>query len=197
MTHRGWITLLLLLPLAAGTARACVPYAPNSSVTWNTHTGGCTFPVLCPQGDAPGTIDLTVRDFENFPLPGIPQSQVIAGGACTLLGGTPCVQVTSVAANAPTDQNGFTTITVARAAGCCTALPTSAAGTQLATLPYRSYDLSGDGVVDLSDLGILATSFQLTKGQAQYNECCDYNCDDAVTLSDLGFFASHFNHRCS
>ncbi len=185
--------------LWASIAFACVPYAPNCTVTWSgTSNGQCTLPVLCPLGDVATTLSLTLVDFEGFPLPDTPANEVIvtASGTCPLYGGSPCGSLAQLSANTPTDANGFTTITVRGAGGCCTTLRATAGGFDVATLSYRSYDANADGRVDLMDLGNLASTFQRAKGSPGYNECFDFSCDDVVSLPDLGYFASHYNHRC-
>lgn len=185
--------------VCASASIACVPYAPNCTVNWSsTSNGQCTFPVLCPSGDVSSTLSVTLIDFEGFPLPDTPANEVLvtSDANCHLYGGTPCASVATVQANTPTDANGFTTISVRNASGCCATLHATAGGFDVATLTYRSYDGNGDGRVDLSDLSLLASTYQKPQGSGSYNSCFDFTCDDVINLSDLAFFASHYNHRC-
>jgi hypothetical protein len=169
-------------------------------VTWSSPSNGqCAFPTLCPAGDASSTLGVTLIDFNGFPLHEVPAEEVIVSGdaTCHLYGGSPCASLATTHANAPSDANGFTTITVNGAGGCCSTLRTTAGGFDVATATYRSYDATGDGRVDLADLGLMASTYQRAEGAAGYNECFDFDCNAVVNLSDLGLFASHYNHRCS
>ncbi|MBN2296669.1 MAG: DNRLRE domain-containing protein [Pirellulales bacterium] len=51
-------------------------------------------------------------------------------------------------------------------------------------------DANGDGVVDVSDLGILATNYGATSGRAWYEG--DFTHDTAVDVSDLGVLAAYY-----
>ncbi len=177
--------------------QASVPDPPHSSVAWaGPFNGSCTFPVLCPSGDTPATVNVTVKDQFGAAMAGIGASEIDAEGTCVLGGGSPCSQVVNVLANGATNASGFTTITIAKAGGCCSDLRIVARGVILSTLSYRSYDYTADLASDLSDLGFLADTFNKTNGNVGYNACFDFNCSNNVDLSDLGFFASHFNHKC-
>ena len=192
----GFLAAAALLAFAS-LAAASVPDPPHSTVAWNPpFNGACTFPVLCPSGDVSATVNVTVHDQFGAPMAGIGASETDAEGSCLLGGGSPCAQVINVLSNAATNGSGFTTITIAKAGGCCTDLRIVCRGVILNTLSYRSYDYTADLAADLSDLGGLADTFNKSNGQGGYNACFDFDCNDAVGLSDLGFFASHFNHKC-
>ena len=192
----GFLAAAALLA-SASLAAASVPDPPHSSVAWvGPFNGACTFPVLCPSGDTPYTINVTVHDQFGAAMSGIGASEIDAEGTCLLGGGSPCAQVVNVLANSATNVSGFTTITIAKAGGCCTDLRVMARGVQLNTLSYRSYDYTADLACSLPDLGGLADTFNKTSVQTGYNGCFDFDCDNSVGLSDLGFFASHFNHVC-
>jgi hypothetical protein len=206
------VLTMVALAACAAVASASVPDPANSSVVWGgPFNGSCTFPVICPRGtgtDPVATVNVTVKDQFNTPMVGIAANEVEAAGSCFLLGGSPCGQVISVQATAPTDALGSTTIQISKAGGCCTDLQIRARGITLNTLSYRSYDFTADGSVNLADLGFLANTFNkkdpaggeppscLTFSTVGYNGCFDFNCDNCVNLSDLGLFASHFNHVC-
>ena len=188
---------LLCLALPA-TARAGRPHAETSTVLWANapYSENCASPMICPQGDAGATISVTVHDQFNSPMVGIGASEVIAKGACVLFG-TGCTQLLSIAADTPTNGSGKTTITIPKAGSCCTTLEVSARTWPLDTLTYVSPDFTGDGAVDMGDLGVLAQSFNRRLGWPGYDACCDVNCDGEVSLTDLGLFARHYDHRCN
>src|SRR5262249_53210874 len=62
-----------------------------------------------------------------------------------------------------------------------------------ATFSLRNGDVNGDNKVNISDLGILADSFNKSKGQAGYNPDADLNGDTKVSILDLGILADNFN----
>lgn len=69
--------------------------------------------------------------------------------------------------------------------------PSNPAGHEgLVTLPLTTGDANLDGVVDVSDLGILATNYSgdtdITWGLG------DFNCDGVVDVSDLGILATYY-----
>ena len=178
-------------------ASASVPDPAHSSVAWGgPFNGACTFPVLCPSGDVSATVNVTVKDQFGAAMAGIGASEIDAEGTCVLGGGSPCTQQVSILATVPTNASGVTSITIAKAGGCCADLRIVARGIILSTLTYRSYDYTADLKSDLADLGFLADTFNKVLGNAGYNACFDFNCDNSVNLADLGFFASHFNHIC-
>lgn len=59
-----------------------------------------------------------------------------------------------------------------------------------------SPDIDGDQVVDLSDLGIFGLSYNKSEGEADYNDCCDFNDNGVCDLSDFAFFGRHYQHVC-
>lgn len=182
---------------SAALVQASVPDPSHSTVSWaGPFNGSCTFPVICPSGDVSSTINVTVHDQFGAAMSGIGASEIDAEGTCVLGGGSPCSQQVSILANSATNGSGQTTITIAKAGGCCADLRVVARGVILSTLSYRSYDYNGDLKADVSDLGFLADTFNKSNGNVGYNACFDFNCDNKVDVSDLGFFASHFNHVC-
>lgn len=186
------LLLAAVLVMSASLAAASVPDPPNSTVAWvGPFFGSCTFPAICPKGDTPKTVNVTVHDQFGAPMAGILASEVVAQGSCMLGGGSPCSQVILIQANGPTDVSGFTTITIAMAGGCCVDLQIVARGVLLSTLSYRSFDYTADLKVNLADLGFFAATFNNTS-----NLCFDFDCNGTVNLADLGFFAAHFNHAC-
>lgn len=53
-------------------------------------------------------------------------------------------------------------------------------------------DVNGDNIIDLSDLGYLATAYGTRTGDALFDTRCDFNSDDIIDLSDLGWLASNY-----
>jgi hypothetical protein len=61
----------------------------------------------------------------------------------------------------------------------------------------RSFDITGDGVVNDSDLSSFAVGYP--GGSGTPNQCIDYNADGVISLPDLSTFSLHFgppSHRC-
>lgn len=58
--------------------------------------------------------------------------------------------------------------------------------------PELQSDLTGDGIVDLDDLEVLAVAFGATEGDDNFNATADFNGDGLINLDDLGIFASEF-----
>lgn len=57
---------------------------------------------------------------------------------------------------------------------------------------FRS-DFTGDGLVNLNDLGIFAAAFGSAEGEDNFNPATDLTGDGLVNLNDLGIFASEFS----
>jgi hypothetical protein len=134
-------------------------------------------------------------------MTGLPVERLNVEGSCMLASGSPCAQVMKIYADAPTDGSGHATITIPKAAGCCSDLKVASYNSQglgdvLRMLSYRGYDYTADLRGDLADLGFLSDTFNKDGCQAGYNACFDFNCDNMVGLVDLGFFADHFGHTC-
>jgi len=64
-------------------------------------------------------------------------------------------------------------------------------------LTVRTTDLTGDGIVNLADITVLAQAINKPFGDPAYNACVDFNGDDAVNLTDLSMWAGHNGHGCS
>lgn len=63
-------------------------------------------------------------------------------------------------------------------------------------LAFRNVDLTGDGHVNLSDLGVFGLAYPSDEGDPEYNCCCDFNADGSVNLSEFSLFSRHYLHEC-
>ena len=61
----------------------------------------------------------------------------------------------------------------------------------LLTVPIKSPDIDGDGVVDEADEAIMTASM----GTADLR--CDLNCDGVVDSSDYSILQKHMYHGCA
>jgi len=55
------------------------------------------------------------------------------------------------------------------------------------------YDLNDDGLVNINDFIIFSKSFNLKRGDINFNERCDFNDDDVVNILDFIIFAKNYN----
>jgi len=58
---------------------------------------------------------------------------------------------------------------------------------------YLPYDLNDDGLVNINDFIIFSKSFNLKRGDINFNERCDFNDDDVVNILDFIIFAKNYN----
>lgn len=58
---------------------------------------------------------------------------------------------------------------------------------------YLPYDLNDDGLVNINDFIIFSKSFNLKRGDINFNERCDFNEDDVVNILDFIIFAKNYN----
>lgn len=61
----------------------------------------------------------------------------------------------------------------------------------------KSPDLNSDGAVNISDVMLLAQSFNSAKGDSRYKEAYDLNSDGAINISDVMKIAEKFNTQVS
>jgi aryl-phospho-beta-D-glucosidase BglC (GH1 family) len=54
-------------------------------------------------------------------------------------------------------------------------------------------DLNGDDNINMSDILLLAKSFNSTKDSSNYNEVCDINADTSINMNDVIIIAKNFN----
>lgn len=204
------ILVLLLLMLVPKLCPAqCTPGVPDSFMSTAAWVlvppivcglSPCPFPVFCPRGDVPAVVDIFVRDCTGAPLPGMPACNVVLqSNGCRLWSGSPCVAVTSTCAAAPTDATGRTRIRITKAGGCCGTLLVVVQGVVLnSILPYRSYDVDGDGRVGPMDTARVQRALGFCYPSPQYNKCVDFDCavGNCVLVADLSMYACHLGHFC-
>jgi hypothetical protein len=192
-----WSTIALLVSVVAppGASISCIPDAANSTVAWHDASSACGAPLLCSACQGPATIDVTVHDQFNVPMAGLAASRFWAETDGALGDGTPCAQTTRISASASTDGSGRTTIAIGGAGGASRVLRVMTdykVSIVLGSVAFRSADGTGDLLVDLADLGLLAQNFNRVVAGSPL----DLNCDAAINLADLGFLADHYNHGC-
>jgi len=61
------------------------------------------------------------------------------------------------------------------------------------TSVYASGDLNGDGIINMADIIILATSFNSVRGEVKYVEANDINRDGVINMADVIIIAAKFN----
>jgi hypothetical protein len=140
-----------------------------------------------------GTITVTVRDVFSAPIANYPFEDItlssLDGGMAFCTGGN--------TADASTDVDGVTQFQNPLNAG---GFSTSASQVKInnqalsntIALGYVSPDISGDGVVNLSDVSIFGADFY----DVNYQYRSDLFFDGDVNLSDLGDLAAHLGAAC-
>ena len=63
-------------------------------------------------------------------------------------------------------------------------------------LNVKSIDVTGDGIVDLSEVSLYGETSGKEQGDPGYNSCFDFNDDGYVNLSDFGYLGAHYQHSC-
>jgi hypothetical protein len=139
-----------------------------------------------------GTITLTLLDTAGNPIEGYPAAEIWLDSTHGNL--TPCGE-TLVHPDGPTDANGVTTFSGALHAGYHSdtdeRLRVVVDGEVLTStnmhVRFNSPDVSGDCVVNLSDIGLFSQVFF-----NEYDYSCDFNWDNAVNLSDVSLLAGGY-----
>lgn len=170
---------LLLAALSYASAVACV--TPTTTV------------LICPQGDGPtlaqaGLVNVTARDTNCDPIANYPWEDMALDG---MNPGDINWCETPPIADIDSDANGETTMSGILAGGGYTpSAVISFAGNPGPPLGVAlvSTDISGDCVVNLVDVAILAGC--LGTGDPR----CDYDGNGSVALPDVGDFAPHLGH---
>lgn len=175
----------------------------------------------CPAGDGKtlqqAGLTITLQVFENgAPAVGVAPEHLYLTRVLTepygaIIG---CEGSRIMYADAPTDENGYTTFTTAFAASqCCIQLGcpdnlwigtnylggfmTDCDTGEILEIPInvRSVDLNLDETIDIVDLSLFAEYYP----PYPYNTCVDFNGDGSVDVVDLSIFAEHFGppgHHC-
>jgi hypothetical protein len=63
------------------------------------------------------------------------------------------------------------------------------------TKPPIVGDVNGDGKVDMQDVGVVASVFQLRSTNPRWNPKCDFNSDGIVDMKDIGIVGRHFGEH--
>ncbi|MCD6379700.1 hypothetical protein J7M07_04565 [bacterium] len=63
-------------------------------------------------------------------------------------------------------------------------------------MEIKSPDLTANGIVDLTDFSQFGNAYGSSSGDTNYDDCCDFNNDNAVGLSDFSLFGNHYQHEC-
>lgn len=71
--------------------------------------------------------------------------------------------------------------------------PTKASPTPTQIPATKSLDINSDGVINMSDVIIIAMSFNAVRGEARYRDDCDINSDGAINMADVIKVAEKFN----
>jgi hypothetical protein len=171
--------------------------------------------LICPAGDFDdmgddlgGYIMITAVDGSGIGIPSIPWSDYWID-ACD---GTQALYLCCNAINADSLTNALGQTTLSdpiSGGGCITSGGVFVAiqGKQILEAPgctdpvcldmeIKSPDLTADGFVALDDFGIFAPSYGSSVGDANWNECCDYDWNGCIDLPDFGSFANHYQHEC-
>ncbi|MDZ7859230.1 MAG: hypothetical protein U5O15_00940 [Candidatus Krumholzibacteriota bacterium] len=116
----------------------------------------------------------------------------------------------AVTADSMTNENGETTISDAVSGGGCITsggVYVAIQNNQVLEAPgctdpicldmeIKSPDLDTNGSVTLSDYGVFGAAYGSSDGDANWNECCDFNWDGSISLTDFGYFGGHYQHVC-
>ncbi|MFH2053487.1 MAG: hypothetical protein ABIK96_13560 [bacterium] len=200
--------LILLWAVAAGaaepsgvpdpilsTATCANPTPETPTVMAAPDGGGVSFDqALLPDGTVvDATITLELKDSGGWPIFNFPYEDMwlesADGGLSPCIGGS--------IADANTDQNGETEWRNPLFAGgyseaACLVMVngSSLIGSDLA-VAFNSPDIDGNGRVDLSDLGMLASDYH---GGFAFR--CDFYRDGGLNLADIGMFARSYGSTC-
>jgi hypothetical protein len=178
----------------------------KSTITYNS--GNI---IVCPAGDGENlsnkncTIHLTVIDYQNNPVPGIPAEDIwlVGGEADWYHCGQPS---RTIDADAPTDANGYTTISgTLKGSGCtdqlyvvvqsCRVDDCVIPGYYALDIKVRSPDLDLNGTIDIVDMSIFMSHYYPIGNP--YDKCSDFNDDGIVDIIDFSIFAEHYQHSCN
>jgi hypothetical protein len=173
--------------------------------------GALSKPTLCPQGDLPQVIAVTLLDDNGQPLPGVAREEIVATGSCRLVttagtaacgplgpNGAPTTWVNTLAADADSDSQGKTTITVVGAIGDCSDLRIVARGKTLAVLAFRNTDFQPRTGVNVSSGVVSSVEFNsLTAAYGRTDrDWVDFDCSGIVDSPDFNVATAHNGHKC-
>lgn len=196
----GVASALMVMPIAHALAADCQTCDSCAEVA-----GGPYCIVVCPAGDGTplgdvgATITVTITD-GGVPAEGIPPQTFYVfgcnGGLVT------CPGTGGVRADAPTDENGQTTISGAikgggydSGLGVFTGIipePNICLGEICVPITVVSPDINGDLQINIVDVSLFAQAFPPQAG----NPTADFDCSGTVNIADLAAFAQHLGHVC-
>ncbi len=61
--------------------------------------------------------------------------------------------------------------------------------------PVKSIDVNNDGAINMTDVMIVASAFNSTRGDSRYVENYDFNSDGAINMNDIMILAAKFNTK--
>lgn len=53
-------------------------------------------------------------------------------------------------------------------------------------------DVDGDGIVDMTDVGLIARCYLATPSSPRWNPACDLSGDGIIDMADIGIVAANF-----
>jgi hypothetical protein len=170
--------------------------APSITVHATVSEGAPSPFVTCPAGDG-GSVVIDVDFALESASPGdIDASRITlvpAPGPVTFLDAAP------IEADGPaTAANGYqTSFTVSKVIGCGNAdLEVQLDGHYIGdiSVDVNSFDVNGDGAVNLMELGVFAMILDLCSGQQGYNDCYDFVDNGCIDIDDQNAFVPHYGH---
>jgi hypothetical protein len=175
---------------------------PSPSLSTLNYIDGEDNVVACPAGCEIYTNDLAfslaIMDAQGRPIQGYPPDNVefVVSGTNVFLCDGPTLHP-----DAPSDENGMMFISYDEIGGSDpeVLLHCSINGETLddhLVFWLTSYDLDGDGDVDLGDFSIFAPAYPSSEGDPNYSEFCDYDSDGDIDLTDFSMFTTHWQHGC-
>lgn len=207
-------SLIIVNSANAGIIDPCRSY-------WQLHASVVPCPLFtCPQGDTTSFLSfgcwiwVCVLDANGVGIENIPPNDIWFLDCDPINDLNLCGGASSSAADSLTNAAGMTTMTngTMAAGGCVDGLAlviqgftvqdstTNCTSDFCCPIYVRSADISGDLLVDLTDLAVFGICFAVPHTVPPADPCCDFDLNADVDLTDLALFAFHFgppNHFCT
>ena len=193
------------IQLADVTATPNVVGDAVADVSWETAGNGSSYWALCP-GEDPGSLQFTITfDADSMVTDAFAADLRLASDVSGLIPS----DAVSATDDATFGNDYTTTFDFPTPTGCPQGLlriQYRSAGSGGATVwhdiaTHRSgvarFDVDGDGVLELGDVGAFSAAYGLCEGDPAYNTCADIDASGCVNLSDLSKFAIAYNGGCS